>query len=254
MHNIDTRRRRVLTLGAASLGLPLARGAAAAPSRAVDLRPPPPSSALPDRMAAQLPPLPWAPTALEPVISGRTIGLHHDQHHRAYVDKLAQAIRGTDFEGLSLERIVRASAVRPAERTIFNNAAQDWNHRFYWHSLSPRGGGRPPRTVQVLVEDSFGSFEAFRGQFLKAASGLFGSGWLWLVQDPATRRLELLQTSNADTPLAQGSVLPLAVVDVWEHAYYVDYQHRRAAYVEGVFDRLLDWSFVEANLAKVARA
>ncbi|MCW7539748.1 superoxide dismutase [Aquabacterium sp. A7-Y] len=247
MHDIDCQRRRFFALGAAAFGLPLA---------AAELRPAAPaaSAAAPAKSASPLPPLPWQPSALEPVISARTIGFHYDKHHRGYVDNLARAIKGTRYEGLSLERVVQASAVQPTERAIFNHAAQDWNHRFFWHSLSPRGGGKPPREVQILLDDSFGSFEAFRSQFLKAATGLFGSGWLWLVQDPVTRRLELLQTSNADTPVVQGSVLPLAVLDVWEHAYYIDYQNRRPAYVEAVFDKLWNWRFVESNLAQVARA
>lgn len=248
MQDIDTDRRRLLALGAASLSLPLGEHVCAAPAPAA------PAASAGNAPAVRLRPLPWERAALEPVISARTIGFHYDKHHRAYAENLAKAIRGTAYEGQPLEKIVRASANQPSERAIYNNAAQDWNHSFFWHSLSPRGGGKPPREVLKPLEDSFGSFDAFRGQFVKAATGLFGSGWLWLVQNAGSGRLELLQAPNADSPIALGDAQPLAVLDVWEHAYYLDYQNRRPAYAEAVFDRLLNWSFIATNLAQTRRA
>ena len=197
----------------------------------------------------QLPKLPWDQSALAPVISSSTIGFHYGKHHKGYVDTLNKLIAGTPYETLSLEQIVREAAGKPDKTAIFNNAAQDWNHTFYWSSLAPNGGGKPGADVSAKIDAAFGSFDEFRKAFLAASTGQFGSGWVWLALDNASQKLALLKTSNADTPIAGKIYEPLAVVDVWEHAYYLDYQNRRLDYATAVFDKLLNWQFVERNLA-----
>jgi Fe-Mn family superoxide dismutase len=181
-------------------------------------------------MPIELPPLPYPLDALEPHISARTLATHHGKHHRAYVDR-ARLLAGE--RGGSLEDIIVRAAADPAQRVLFNNAAQAWNHAFYWRSLRPQGGSVPAR------------FSKYREELKAAAAGQFGSGWAWLVREGAA--LKVVATSNADTPLLRGQV-PLLVIDVWEHAYYLDHQERRAAYVDGVVDHLLNWEFAEANL------
>ena len=197
-----------------------------------------------------LPPLPYDVTALQPVISAATLGLHHGKHHQSYVDNLAKLLPSTRFDGLSLEAIVKASGGLQRDAPVFNNAAQIWNHTFYWHSLSPRGGGKPPLAVARAIDAAWGSFAAFREAFVKQATSVFGSGWLWLCWSPAGKTLQLVETSNADTPIRTGQVLPLAVIDVWEHAYYMDFRNQRKAYVEAVFDKLFNWAAVDGNLAR----
>jgi len=191
-----------------------------------------------------LPGLPYAEDALDPVISARTLQFHHGRHHRAYVDNLNRLVAGTAFSEQSLEQIVRATAGSADQAAVFNNAAQVWNHNFQWRSLRPGGGGRPGAVLSRAIESSFGSFDEFRKQFAQVAVSQFGSGWGWLVRDGD--RLRVVKTANAETPLTQGLV-PLLTIDVWEHAYYLDYQNRRADYVNAVIDRLLDWGFAEAN-------
>jgi Fe-Mn family superoxide dismutase len=191
-----------------------------------------------------LPGLPYAEDALDPVISARTLQFHHGRHHRAYVDNLNRLVTGTAFAEQSLEQIVRATAGSAEQAALFNNAAQVWNHNFQWRSLRPGGGGQPGAVLSRAIEASFGSFEAFRKQFAQTAVSQFGSGWGWLVRDGD--QLRVMKTANAETPLTQGLV-PLLTIDVWEHAYYLDYQNRRADYVNAVIDRLLDWGFAEAN-------
>jgi Fe-Mn family superoxide dismutase len=201
-------------------------------------------------MPIELPDLPYSYDALEPLISSATLKTHHGRHHRAYVDKVNTLARNTPVADSSLETIVQWSGRRtPADRTataIFNNAAQAWNHAFYWRSLTPRreSDSGPQGQLAALIASRFGSHGAFTEAFKAAATGLFGSGWAWLVISRGA--LEIVTTSNADTPLIHGQV-PLLVIDVWEHAYYLDYQERRAAYVEGVVDCLLDWAFAERN-------
>jgi Fe-Mn family superoxide dismutase len=190
-------------------------------------------------------PLPWAENALEPVISARTVGFHHGKHHRGYADNLAKLIAGTEFEAMDLPRIVAAAAGKPERAAVFNNAAQVWNHDFYWSSLSPKGGGDPPAALKARLEESFGSVDAFRKELAAAAVSQFGSGWAWLVLDGAKLRVE--KTGNADTPLARGAK-PLLTIDVWEHAYYLDWQNRRADHVAAVIDKLLNWEFAARNL------
>jgi len=199
------------------------------------------------KMSAQhtLPPLPYADNALDPVISANTLGFHYGKHHRGYVDNLNKLIAGTEYADLSLEKIIAATAGRPEKTAIFNNAAQTWNHTFYWHSLKPNGGGEPPAVLKQKIEAAFGDVDGCRKELAAAATGQFGSGWAWLVLDGD--KLKAVKTGNADVPLTMG-MKPLLTIDVWEHAYYLDYQNRRADYVNGVLEKLINWDFAVANL------
>lgn len=194
-----------------------------------------------------LPKLPYAEDALAPVISANTISFHYGKHHATYVKTLNELIAGTPYEGKSLEEIVVASAADKdaAARKIFNNAAQAWNHDFYWHSMTPKGGA-PTGKIKDALEKSFGDLAAFKKAFGMAAVGQFGSGWAWLVKGK-DGTLKIETTSNADTPIAHGGT-PLLVADVWEHAYYLDYQNRRPDHVTAWLDKLVNWSFAEKNL------
>lgn len=206
-------------------------------------------------MAIELPDLPYAHAALEPLISSATLKTHHGKHHRAYVEKVNTLARNTPVADSSLETIVQWSARRAATDgaavAIFNNAAQAWNHAFYWRSLRPRrdGDSGPQGKLAALIASRFGSHVGFADALKAAAANHFGSGWAWLVVNQGT--LEIVTTSNADTPLVHG-VVPLLVIDVWEHAYYLDYQERRAAYVADVVEHLLDWEFAEGNFNRSA--
>ena len=191
-------------------------------------------------MAIELPALPYDRTALEPTISGETIDYHYGKHHKAYVDNLNKMIEGTEFASLSLEEIIKKS-----QGGMFNNAAQIWNHTFYWNSLSPNGGGEPKGKLADAIVKGFGSFAAFKEEFTKVAIGTFGSGWGWLVQRP-DGSLALVSTPNAATPLT-GEDTALLTCDVWEHAYYIDYRNARPKYVEA-FWNLVNWDFVASNL------
>jgi Fe-Mn family superoxide dismutase len=202
-------------------------------------------------MAVTLPHLPYADDALAPAISPQTLKLHHGAHHRGYVERLNALIKGGELDSLPLEEIVRRSAraapADPAARAVFNNAAQAWNHAFYWRSLRPAvRGGRPQGALAERVDSVFGSHERFKDLFKAAALQVFGSGWVWLVEDDGA--LEIVATGNADTPIVRGQH-PLLVLDVWEHAYYLDYQSRRVGYVEAVVELHLDWEFAERNEA-----
>jgi Fe-Mn family superoxide dismutase len=190
-------------------------------------------------MIHELSPLPYAKNALEPHISSETLDYHHDKHHQAYVYNLNNLIPGTEFEDLPLEDIVMK-----ASGGVFNNAAQTWNHTFYWHCLSPQGGGAPAGALASAIEESFGPFEKFKEEFTKVAVTTFGSGWAWLVKD-ADGKLALTSTSNAGCPLTSGQT-PLLTCDVWEHAYYIDYRNARPTYVEA-FWALVNWDFVSEN-------
>ena len=192
-------------------------------------------------MAIELPALPYDRTALEPHISAETIDYHYSKHHQTYVTNLNNLIAGTEFESADLETIVRKS-----QGGLFNNAAQVWNHTFYWNCLKPNGGGVPTGKLAEAIDDAFGSFDAFKAEFTKTAIGTFGSGWAWLVQR-ADGSLALVSTSNAATPLT-GTDKPLLTCDVWEHAYYVDYRNARPKYVEA-FWNLVNWDFVSAQMA-----
>ena len=193
-------------------------------------------------MSFTLPDLPYPKDALAPHISSETLDYHYGKHHKSYVDKLNTLVAGTPFEGKSLEDIVKT-----AEGGIFNNAAQIWNHTFYWNSLSPDGGNEPTGKIATAVAESFGSFENFKKEFTDSAAGNFGSGWTWLVQR-SDGSLAIVNTSNAQTPLTDDSLTPLLTVDVWEHAYYIDYRNARPSYLEA-FWALVNWSFAEDNLS-----
>ncbi len=192
-----------------------------------------------------LPPLPYAENALDPVISAHTMSFHYGKHHKAYVDNLNKLIPGTEFADLTLEQIVAASAGRPDKAGVFNNAAQIWNHTFYWHSLRPQGGGEPPAALKAKIEEAFGSVDALKKAWATAATTQFGSGWAWLVLDNG--KLKVVKTGNAELP-STATTKPLATIDVWEHAYYLDYQNRRADYVNAVLDKLVNWDFMLKNI------
>lgn len=192
-------------------------------------------------MIHELPTLPYAKDALQPHISAETIEYHYGKHHQAYVTNLNNLIKGTEFEAMSLEDIILQSA-----GGVFNNAAQVWNHTFYWNCLSPNGGGAPTGALADAINAKWGSFDAFKEAFSKAAVGTFGSGWAWLVKNTAGE-LEIVSTSNAATPMTNGQTAVMTC-DVWEHAYYVDYRNARPKYVE-IFWNLVNWQFVAANFA-----
>lgn len=192
-----------------------------------------------------LPPLPYAEDALAPIISSNTIGFHYGKHHKGYLDNLNKLIVGSDYADMSLEKIVMATAGQGDKAALFNNSAQVWSHTFYWHSLRPNGGGEPPAALKQKIETSFGSVDACKKELATAALGQFGSGWAWLVQDG--EKMKVVKTSNAELPLTKG-MKPLLTIDVWEHAYYVDYQNRRADYVNAVLNKLINWGFAAENL------
>ncbi|HUH91889.1 MAG TPA: superoxide dismutase [Casimicrobiaceae bacterium] len=191
--------------------------------------------------------LPYPEDALAPIISARTVALHHGKHHKGYVDKTNELISGTEFEGQALERIVLATAGKPEHSKLFNNAAQAWNHAFYWRSLKPKGGGAPTGDLAAKIESAFGGLDALKKKLATAGVERFGSGWAWLVSDGKT--LKVVSTPNAEVPFTKGET-PLLTIDVWEHAYYVDYQNRRADYLQAVIDKLLNWEFAAENLAR----
>ena len=194
-----------------------------------------------------LPPLPYAEDALVPVISARTVGFHYGKHHKKYVDTLNKLVEGTGLAGQPLDAIIRATAGKADKTAIFNNAAQAWNHAFYWRCLTPAGGGEPESALGEQLGSAFGDFDRFKKEFSDTAIAQFGSGWAWLVVQGG--RLKVVRTSNAETPLADGQT-PLLTIDVWEHAYYLDYQNRRADYVNAVIDKLLDWNFAAEKFAR----
>jgi Fe-Mn family superoxide dismutase len=196
-------------------------------------------------MSLNLPPLPYALDALEPHVSRRTLAVHHGYHHAAYVEKTRTLIQRTPLESASLEEIVRASA-KPSGRALFNAAAQAWNHAFYWQCMRRDGGGEAHGAIAQLIKEGFGSQTAFNQEFVTEAGNQFGSGWAWLVLDGT--RLRITATSNAETPLVTAQV-PLLTIDVWEHAYYLDFQHRRLDYIAAFLAHLVDWDFVNHNLA-----
>lgn len=197
------------------------------------------------KMTIEFPSLPYAENALEPVISAKTISFHYGKHHKGYVDTLNKLIAGTEFEGMPLEKIITATSGKADKTAIFNNAAQAWNHNFYWHSLSPKGGGTPPANLKNKIEASFGDLDNCKKELSASAMGRFGSGWAWLVSDGD--KLKVINTLNAETPMTSG-LKPLATIDVWEHAYYLDYQNRRADYVKDLLEKLINWEFAAKNL------
>lgn len=193
-------------------------------------------------MAFELPALPYAINALEPHISQETLEYHHGKHHNTYVVNLNNLVPGTEFEGKSLEEIIKTST-----GGVFNNAAQIWNHTFYWHCLSPNGGGEPTGALADAINKAFGSFAEFKDAFTKSAIGNFGSSWTWLVKK-ADGSLSIVNTSNAGCPLTEAGTTPLLTVDLWEHAYYIDFRNLRPKYME-TFWALVNWEFVAKNLA-----
>jgi superoxide dismutase, Fe-Mn family len=197
-------------------------------------------------MAITLPELPYKNDALEPSISVRTLDFHYGKHHKAYIDNLNKLLEGTDLMGETVETIIKKTVNRADQTGIFNNAAQVWNHTFYWQSMKTGGGGSPAGPVADRIEADFGGYDAFVQEFKDAALTQFGSGWAWLVLKDG--KLKVMKTSNADTPIAHG-LKPLLTVDVWEHAYYLDYQNRRGDYVDSFIDNLIHWDFVTSNLA-----
>ena len=192
-------------------------------------------------MAFELPPLPWAEDALAPHISAETIEYHYGKHHKTYVDNLNKAVDGTPDADLSLEEIILK-----AEGPLFNNSAQVWNHTFFWNGLAPNGGGAPTGAAADKIAASFGSYDEFRTQITQAGITQFGSGWAWLIDNDGT--LEVTKTANADLPLKHGQKA-LWTIDVWEHAYYIDYRNARPKFIDVVLDNLINWDFVNQNLA-----
>lgn len=193
-----------------------------------------------------LPPLPYADTALEPLISANTLSFHYAKHHKTYVDNLNKLVEGKDLASMSLEEIIMASSGKADMAGVFNNAAQVWNHTFYWNSLKPNGGGKPTGAIAAAIDKDLGGYDKFKADLSAAAVTQFGSGWAWLVSDEGT--LKIVKTGNAEVPLTKGQK-PLLTIDVWEHAYYLDYQNLRAKYVETLIDKLLNWDFANQNFA-----
>ncbi len=192
-----------------------------------------------------LPELPYAKNALAPVISANTLEFHYGKHHKAYVDNLVKLIAGTDLANAELETIIKKVAGDSAKAGIFNNAAQVWNHTFYWRCLKAGGGGAPTGAIAAKIASTWGSYEKFAEELKNAGATQFGSGWAWLVLDGG--QLKITKTANADTPIAHGQK-PLLTIDVWEHAYYLDYQNRRPDYLTAVIGKLINWDFANANL------
>lgn len=195
--------------------------------------------------AVSLPPLPYDYTALEPHISKKTLEFHHDKHHAKYVATCNEMTKGTDLENSSVEEIIMAA--KRSNQGLFNNAAQSYNHAFYWQCLKAGGGGKPSGKVADMIDESFGSYDNFRKEMVTAAATAFGSGWAWLVQEKDSKKLSVVKTIGADTPLTEGHT-PLLTIDVWEHAYYLDYQNLRPTYIDTVMDSLVNWEFVNSNV------
>ena len=189
-------------------------------------------------MAFEMMDLPYAKQALEPYMSAQTFDYHYGKHYKSYIENLNKLVAGTDFEKMSLEEVVKQTAGKEELSAIFNNAAQAWNHLFFWKSLRPNGGGEPNVALKQRLIRDFGSIEKFKEAFKSAAVGQFGSGWAWLVDNGG--KLEVMKTSNADTPIAHG-LKPLLTIDVWEHAYYLDYQNRRGDFVSVFLEQLVNW-------------
>ncbi len=197
-----------------------------------------------------LPPLPYDQAALEPTVSGNTLSFHHGKHHKAYVDKTNELAPKAGMENKTLVEIIKAAAGKDDAKVLFNNAAQVWNHTFYWHSMSPKGGGKPAGELAQAIERDFGSYNDFVKAFADAGATQFGSGWAWLVVDGG--KLKVVKTANAETPLTEGK-RPLITMDVWEHAYYLDYQNRRPDYIKAWLDKVVNWEFAAENFATAVR-
>ncbi|NYH25445.1 superoxide dismutase [Paraburkholderia bryophila] len=250
LNSLISRRRLIATGSLASAGVALSRFAfgQTAPTAAK-----PTLSVVPAYLGVSpqtLPPLPYAENALEPTISARTVGIHYGKHHRAYFDNLHKLLAGTPLEQASLEQIIVQSHDQPMLADVFNNAAQAWNHNFYWNSLSPAStaSSAPSAKLQAAIERKFGSIEALSKALVATSASQFGSGWGWLVVDRG--ELAVVKTGNAETPFTAG-LAPLLTVDVWEHAYYLDYQNRRPDYLVATVSRHLNWAFASANFERV---
>lgn len=200
-------------------------------------------------MGYELPKLPYDYTALEPHISKSTLEFHHDKHHASYVSKYNDAVKGTDHDSKAIEDVIKAIAGDASKQGLFNNAAQAWNHSFYWNCMKPGGGGQPTGPLADKIKADFGSFEKFVEEFKTAGGTQFGSGWAWLVLDNGT--LKVVKTLNAENPMTSGQT-PLLTMDVWEHAYYLDYQNKRPAYIDTFISNLINWDFVAENYAKAS--
>jgi Fe-Mn family superoxide dismutase len=200
----------------------------------------------PDEMFT-LPPLPYAESALAPVISANTLSFHYGKHHKAYVDNLNKLASGTEYESAPLEKVIRDTAGKPDKSGLFNNAAQVWNHTFYWNCLKGGAGGKPTGRIAQMIESDLGGYDNFRKEFATACTTQFGSGWGWLVSEGG--KLRITKTPNAEVPFTKGAT-PILTIDVWEHAYYLDYQNRRPDYANAVIDKLLNWDFAMENLAR----
>jgi Fe-Mn family superoxide dismutase len=224
---------------------PAAKPAAAPPAAA----PTPPAAAppapAPSHPSLALPALPYAQNALEPHISAATLSFHHGKHHQGYFDTVNKLVESTPMKGKSLDAIVTASSRSKAQQKLFNASAQAWNHSFYWQSMTPKGGGAPTGKVAERLTKDFGSYEAFKTQFIQTGVDHFSNGWVWLVLDKG--KLKIVDTHDADTPVIRKQK-PLLVSDVWEHAYYLDYKNLRKDYLTAFVDHLINWSFVEQNL------
>lgn len=201
-------------------------------------------------MAFELPPLPYAQDALEPSgMSARTLEFHYGKHHAAYVNTLNNLVKDTELADKSLEEIIKATYKASDKAAVFNNAAQVWNHTFYWNGIKPNGGGNPSGELAEKINASFGSLDKFKEEFKNAGGTQFGSGWAWLIQDGDT--LKVIKSPNAENPIAYGQT-PLLTMDVWEHAYYLDYQNSRPNFMQNFVDHLINWDFVAQNLATAA--
>jgi superoxide dismutase, Fe-Mn family len=197
-------------------------------------------------MALELPPLPYSGDALAPHINAQTLAIHHGKHHQAYVTNGNKLIENTEFAKMPIEEIVKATAGKPDKAGIFNNAAQVWNHTFYWHSMKPKGGGKPTGAIAAKIDQDLGGYDKFVELFSQAGATQFGSGWAWLVLENG--KLAVKKTPNAETPLTQAGCTPLLTMDVWEHAYYLDFQNRRPDHIQAWLEKLVNWSFAEQNL------
>lgn len=191
-------------------------------------------------MIFDLPPLPYQLNALEPYISEQTMSYHYGKHHKAYIDNLNKLIQNTKFANMPLEEIIIETAGKDEFSGVFNNAAQTWNHTFFWNTMKPNGGGEPSGELKKKIDRDFGSYDKFKTEFTTAATSQFGSGWAWLAEDKNNGKLVVMKTSNGDNPIAHG-LIPIIGLDVWEHAYYLDYQNRRADYINNYLDHLVKW-------------
>jgi Fe-Mn family superoxide dismutase len=199
-----------------------------------------------ENLTYQLPKLPYAQHALEPYISGHLISFHYGKHHQGYVTKYNELVAKTPYADHPLEKVIQETFKNPEQKTLFNNAAQIFNHTFFWHSMKPKGGGEPHAKTMSAIQHTWGTFEKFKSEFTDKATNLFGSGWVWLVKEGDT--LSIIQTKNAETPITNPKQKPLITLDVWEHAYYLDYQNKRPEFIKTYLEHLINWDFAEKNL------